>query len=95
MSTNLPPTAYVKMVDVWLIFSLLKPFVDILVQTYRQTITEDSGDEIGARKVWTKKEKRKIGSQLCQTFLRVIYPIFFIVFIVLFWLAGLVHYIIL
>ena len=95
VSTNLPPTAYIKMIDCWLIFSLLKPFVDILVQTYRQTITEDSGDEIGARKVWTKKEKRKIGSQLCQTFLRVIYPIFFIVFIVLFWLAGLVHYIIL
>ena len=74
MSTNLPPTAYVKMVDGWLMISLLKPFVDILVQTYRQTITEDAGEEIPARKVWTKN--RKIGRKMCQTFLRVIYPIF-------------------
>ena len=40
MSTNLPNTAYVKKIDYWLIFSLLKPFVDILVQTYIHTLTE-------------------------------------------------------
>ena len=40
MSTNLPNTAYVKKIDYWLIFSLLKPFVDIIVQTYIHTLTE-------------------------------------------------------
>ena len=42
VSTNLPHTAYVKMIDCWLIFSLLKPFMDIIVQTYIQTLREDS-----------------------------------------------------
>ena len=42
VSTNLPPTAYIKMIDCWLIFSLLKPFTDIIVQTYQQTLREDS-----------------------------------------------------
>ena len=46
MSTNLPPTAYVKMIDCWLIFSLLKPFMDIIVQTYIQTLREDSQQEM-------------------------------------------------
>ena len=91
MSTNLPPTAYVKMVDGWLIISLLKPFVDILVQTYRQTLVEDSHK----RQVWTKKQMRRITDKICQIFLRVVYPVFFLVFILLFWLVGLIHYIIL
>ena len=95
MNTNLPKTAYVKMIDCWLIFSLLKPFVDILVQTYRQTLTEDSGKENDARQAWTKKQDWKMKSQICQTFVRVVYPIFFLVFILIFWLVGLLHYIIL
>ena len=41
MSTNLPPTAYVKMIDCWLIFSLTKPFVDIILQTYIQTLRDN------------------------------------------------------
>ena len=36
------------------------------------------------------KKQQKI--KLCQTFLRVIYPTFSIVFIVLFWIVGLVQY---
>ncbi len=97
MSTNLPPTAYVKMIDFWLIFSLLKPFVDILVQTFihRQTLREDSGKEVDARQVWTKKQNGNITKKICQTFVRVVYPIFFLVFIAIFWLIGLIHYIIL
>ena len=37
-----------------------------------------------------KKNMRKI--KLCVSFLQVIYPIFSIVFIVLFWMVGLVNY---
>ena len=41
ISNNLPQTAYVKMIDVWLLFNLLKPFVDIIVQTYIETLRTD------------------------------------------------------
>ena len=41
ISNNLPKTAYVKMIDVWLLFNLLKPFVDIIVQTYIETLRTD------------------------------------------------------
>ena len=95
MSTNLPPTAYVKLIDCWLIFSLLKPFMDIIVQTYihRQTQKENSGKEINAKQVWTKKQKTNMKMKIGQTFVRVVYPVFFLVFIIIFWIVGLIHYI--
>ena len=34
VSQSLPQTAYVKMVDVWLIFSMFVPFVEVLVHTW-------------------------------------------------------------
>ena len=89
MSNNLPNTAYVKMIDCWLIFSLLKPFVDTLVQTYIHTLREAP-----VTQAWTKNQKNwKI--DFCQIFVRVVYPVFFLVFILIFWLVGLVYYIIL
>ena len=93
MSTNLPPTAYVKMLDCWLIFSLLKPFVDILVQTYMHTLRENHqvAPDNNAQ-TWTKKEITWM-IDYCQTFLRVVYPVFFIAFILIFWLIGLIYYI--
>ena len=70
ISTNLPPTAYVKMIDYWLIFNLLKPFVDIIVQTYIETLRDDNkkegeeeeekvfplGDE-APKEVWLERKK--------------------------------------
>ena len=47
ISTNLPPTAYIKMIDIWLLFSLLKPFVDIIVQTYIETLRENPEEQKG------------------------------------------------
>ena len=33
VSNSLPPTSYLKMIDVYLIFSLLIPFVEVLLHT--------------------------------------------------------------
>ena len=38
VSNNLPKTSYVKMIDVWLIFNLLLPFIEVLVHTYLDTL---------------------------------------------------------
>ena len=85
MSINLPPTAYIKMIDCWLIFSLLKPFVDIILQTYIQTLRDTSG-HAGTG----KQAERRI--KFCQKILRIIYPSVFISFITTFWLTGALHY---
>ena len=38
VSNNLPTTAYIKMIDIWLIFNLIKPFTDIILQTYIESL---------------------------------------------------------
>ena len=34
VSQSLPPTAYVKMIDVWLIFAQMIPFVEVLLHSW-------------------------------------------------------------
>ena len=49
------------MIDIWLLFSLLKPFVDILVQTYIETLRENPDenktdvDDSSMKMAWSTK----------------------------------------
>ena len=45
VSNNLPNTAYVKMIDVWLIFNLMMPFMLVLLHTYMDSLRTDSSQE--------------------------------------------------
>ena len=46
VSQNLPKTSYIKMVDIWLIFNLLLPFLEVLLHTYIDTLRNDEGREV-------------------------------------------------
>ena len=46
VSNSLPPTAYVKMIDVWLIFSQLIPFVSVLLHTFMDNMRTEGDREI-------------------------------------------------
>ena len=46
VSNNLPKTSYMKMVDVWLLFNLLFPFIIVLLHTYMDTLRNDEEREI-------------------------------------------------
>ena len=95
VSTNLPPTAYIKMIDCWLIFSLLKPFMDIIVQTYIQTLRPEPQATEENMQVWRRRRTsgdKNFRKKICLKFLRVVYPVFFMVFLLIFWLVGLSHY---
>ena len=45
VSNNLPKTSYMKMMDVWLLFNLLYPFVVVLMHTYMDTLRKDDENE--------------------------------------------------
>ena len=38
VSSNLPTTSYIKMVDIWLIFNLFLPFLEVLLHTYMDSL---------------------------------------------------------
>ena len=42
VSDSLPRTSYIKMVDIWLIFNLFIPFVEVLIHTYKVFIVSGS-----------------------------------------------------
>ena len=43
---NLPKTAYIKMIDIWFIFCMVIPFVEVLLQTYIETLRARAGQSI-------------------------------------------------
>ena len=51
VSSSLPTTAYVKMVDIWLIFNLLLPFILVLLHTYMDSLRTDTKEDGEAREI--------------------------------------------
>ena len=45
ISNALPRTSYVKLIDIWLIFNLIIPFVEIILQTSLSLLEEEEGGE--------------------------------------------------
>ena len=41
VSNQLPKTSYIKMMDVWLIFNLVVPFVEVMLHTYKENQRKD------------------------------------------------------
>ena len=41
VSSSLPKTSYIKMIDYWLIFTLMLPFVEVLLHTYMENLNDD------------------------------------------------------
>ena len=46
VSNSLPKTSYMKMVDAWLLFNLLYPFIVVLLHTYMDTLRNNEEREI-------------------------------------------------
>ena len=46
VSQSLPPTAYVKMIDIWLIFVQLVPFAEVLLNTWMDVLRVSEDREI-------------------------------------------------
>ena len=46
VSNNLPTTSYMKMIDIWLLFNLILPFIVVLMHTYMDTLRDDEEREI-------------------------------------------------
>ena len=38
---KLPPTSYIRMVDIWLIFGILIPFLEVTILTFKEYNNED------------------------------------------------------
>ena len=48
VSSSLPETAYVKMVDIWLLFCILIPFCEVLLHTWMDTLRVDENRQVNS-----------------------------------------------
>ena len=62
VSNNLPKTSYMKMVDVWLLFNLLYPFIVVLIHTYMDTLRNDDDREINHHGKTIQVNEQNIGT---------------------------------
>ena len=57
---ELPPTSYVRMVDIWLIFGIIIPFLEVAILTFKEFNNIEEEQEINhhghARKVFIPQE---------------------------------------
>ena len=63
VSNSLPPTSYVKMIDIWLIFSQLIPFAEVLLHTFMDSMRQEDDREInhhGVVRTVGEKTERKV-----------------------------------
>ena len=55
VSNNLPKTSYMKMIDVWLLFNLLYPFLVVLLHTYMDILRNQEETEMNNADIDTIK----------------------------------------
>ena len=63
VSNNLPKTSYMKMIDVWLLFNLLYPFLVVLLHTYMDTLRNQ--EETGLNNADSDLDDKKVRITRC------------------------------
>ncbi len=62
ISQTLTKTAYLKMIDYWLIFCLLVPFLIFMIEMY--WLLQKNSVEEKSKKCWTSDTEKKISSKV-------------------------------
>ena len=96
VSNNLPKTSYMKMMDVWLLFNLIIPFMVVLIHTYMDTLRKADDDNDDGHGILSRYEMEKRRQQMKRlNFLQrvsLIYnPLIALLFVSLYWAIGLSH----
>ena len=91
VSNNLPKTSYMKMIDVWLLFNLIIPFVVVLIHTYMDTLRRDDDDQNCSKLDIALGRKRAKRLNFLQRVALVYNPIFALFVVASYWIVGLRH----
>jgi hypothetical protein len=94
ISQVLPATAYLKFIDVWLIFCLLVPFVVFIIQVFlkmEKPILETKR-QIKTRKLVERTQKNVVGKDCIRKLVLFIVPFFTIFFVLCYSLVAVYFY---
>ena len=91
VSQSLPMTAYIKMIDIWMIFTMMYPFCVVTLYSVMEFLREDDLNKpvlfMRGTKILRSKKKIRTVSFLLDYGL----PIFVTIFIIIFWTLGIMN----
>ena len=99
----MPVTYYVKMIDVWMVFTMTVPFLEVVLHTFNKIFKQPGAAHFGAnnqvgvvrvKSVYTQEEEEEmpiISTSKVRMAGRLVLPIGSLLFCVVFWLVGLIQ----
>ena len=93
MLASLPTTAYIKMIDIWMIFSMLYPFFIVFLHSTMEVVKNISSSTKIETSDWTRSSEER-GKKIKNCFrflLNYGLPSMVIFFIIIFWTFGLIN----
>ena len=83
----MPVTSYVKMIDIWMIFTMIVPFIEVAMHACNQHLNKQRIVPIKISNEINSKPRRSFGS--FATLSRLFLPLVSIIFSAGFWILGL------
>ena len=96
MSNSLPTTSYIKMIDVWMIFTMLYPFFVVSLNSLLEVLKNKKNNinikQISDDMMYSEEKMNETSLKIVSFLLDWGLPIMFTVFIGIFWALGLANY---
>ena len=101
LSQSLPVTSYIKMIDIWMLFTMTVPFLEVVLHTTNEVFKRAPGPDKQVDVVRVKpaeqneeeeepKASSRVSSKLVRLTSRLILPMSSLIFTLTFWTVGLV-----
>ena len=102
LSQTLPVTSYFKMIDIWMLFTMTVPFLEVVLHTSKEVLKKSRATQLSFQKkrvdvVNVKPaedqevmEGTKSGSNILNLITSIMLPVISLIFAFVFWTVGLV-----
>ena len=105
LSQSLPVTSYIKMIDIWMLFTMTVPFLEVVLHTTNEMFKQPRATNFGSdnrvdvvrvksAKKEQEKEDPKTSKSMSFTLVRLtgrlMLPIGSLIFTLIFWVVGLI-----
>ena len=102
LSESLPVTSYIKMIDIWMLFTMTIPFLEVVMHTTNEVFKRPPvlDKRVGVVKVkpaeeeqveMEEEEEEEISVPLVRMASRMMLPIFSLIFTLIFWVVGIIR----
>ena len=99
LSESLPVTSYIKMIDIWMLFTMTVPFLEVILHTTNEVFKQPLETHVGLAGVVRVKPSEQLeeeeveaknGQGVMKMTGKLILPICSLIFTMVFWIVGLI-----